>query len=339
MNKEEMKILEYLSDNLGYGGNILEMSKGIDKEHGPAYYPNIYNTIKRLEKINIINIKHDGNNKTIKLNTENPISIYYISEAENYKNQKITISLELLDDILKLTQKFDIFSICFLDIKHYLIMNRLELLILNRNNNENIELMRELHKLEYHYSMSIDSIILTSDEFINKIKSDELDIIKDLILKKNIIYNIDGFWKLILENNINAKYKKLDKYPQDITRDELAYNYNRFGFQLYEKFKPSDKIAIEPIIFSMSLNDESRIRYGAILLLYKNIENINLSYLFYIFKRYNKLSELKGILMLLFDSINESYKNKIKSYIDFIPDDPIIYNENTFKKYISVYTR
>ena len=262
-----------------------------------------------------------------------------MSEAESYKNQKITIYRELLNDILKLTQKFNIFSICSLDTKRYLIMNRLELLILNRNSSENIELMKELHKLEYHYSMSIDPIILTPDEFICKIKADELDIIKDLIFKKNIIYNIDGFWKLILENNINAKYKKLDKYPQDITRDELSYNYNRFGFQLYENFRPSDKIAIEPIIFSMSLNDEARIRYGAILLLYKNIENINLSYLFYIFKRYNKLSELKGILILLFNLISEPYKNKIKSYIDFIPDDPTIYNENTLKKYINIYTR
>ena len=339
MNKEEMKILEYLSDNLGYGGNILEMTKNINKEYGPAYYPNIYNTIKKLEKIDIIDIKHEGNNKIIMLNTKNPLSIYYISETENYKNQKITIFRELLNDILKLTQNFDIFSICSLDTKQYLIMNRLELLILNRNSNENIELMKELHKLEYHYGMSIDPIILTLNEFIDKIKTDELDIIIDLILKKNIIYNIDGFWEIILENSINTKYKKLDKYPQDITRDELAYNYNRFGFQLYERFKPSDKIAIEPIIFSMSLNDEARIRYGSILLLYKNIENINLSYLFYIFKRYNKLSELKGMLTLLFGSINEPYKNKIKSYINFIPDEPTIYNENTFKKYINIYTR
>ena len=33
MNKEETKILSYLSDNLGDGGNILEMSKGIDKKY------------------------------------------------------------------------------------------------------------------------------------------------------------------------------------------------------------------------------------------------------------------------------------------------------------------
>lgn len=339
MNKEEMKILEHLSDNLGYGGNIREMSKDIDKKYGPAYYSNIYNTTKKFEKIGIINTQHEGSNKIIRLDARNPLSIYYISEAESHKNQKITMSMELLGDILKLTKRFDIFSICSLDAKRYLTMNRLELLILNRNSNENIELMEELHKLEYHYAMSIDPIMLTPDEFIHKMKTDELDIIKDLILKKNIIYNIDGFWKLILENNIDAKYKKFNKYPQDITKDELAYNYNRFGFQLSETFKQSDKIAIEPIILSMSLNDEPRIRYGAILLLYKNIENINLSYLFYIFKRYNKLSELKGFLTLLSNSTNKPCDSKIKLYIDFISNEPTIFDENMFKEYINIYTR
>ena len=50
MNKEEIKILSYLSDNLGNGGNILEMLKGIKKKYGTTYYPNIYNTTKKLEK-------------------------------------------------------------------------------------------------------------------------------------------------------------------------------------------------------------------------------------------------------------------------------------------------
>ena len=112
MNKEEIKILSYLSDNFGDGGNILEMSKGIDKRYGPAYYPNIYNTARKLEKIGIIYIEHEGNSKLIRLNTENPLSTYYISEIENYKNQRTAIPKEMLSSILNLSHKFDIFSIC-----------------------------------------------------------------------------------------------------------------------------------------------------------------------------------------------------------------------------------
>ena len=174
MNKEETKILSYLSDNLGDGGNILEMSKGIDKKYGPAYYSNIYTTAKKLEKIGIINIEREGNSKLIKLNMENPISTYYISEIENYKNQKIRMSKEMLSSILGFTQEFDIFSICALDAEKYQKINRLELLILTRNHNPNSALMHSLLKLEATYNTKIDPIVLTLDEFVNSKVSSNL---------------------------------------------------------------------------------------------------------------------------------------------------------------------
>ncbi len=337
MNKEETKIMSYLSDNLGYGGNILEMSKGINKKYKPAYYPNIYNTAKRLEKIGIITIESEGNNKLIRLNIENPLSTYYISEAENYKNQKISMSKETLSNILNLTQEFDIFSICSLDAEKCHKINRLELLILTRNHDGNNELIKSLLKIESNYNLKIDPIILTLTEFIKIMKTDELDLIKDLILNKNILYNSDGFWELIKQHKIDAKYKKFNKFPQDITRDELAYNYNRLGYQLNENIKSNNKITIEPIIFSMSINEEIRIRYGAIILLYKNIEKINLAYLYYIYKRYDNLGKLKGILLSLANLINIRHNNEIEYYINLILDKPDIYDIKLIKKYAELY--
>ena len=337
MNKEETKILSYLSDNLGDGGNILEMSKGIDKKYGPAYYSNIYTTAKKLERIGIINIEREGNSKLIKLNMENPISTYYISEIENYKNQKIRMSKEMLSSILGFTQEFDIFSICALDAEKYQKINRLELLILTRNHNQNSALMHSLLKLEATYNTKIDPIVLTLDEFVKIMKTDELDILKDFILNKNILYNSDGFWELIKQHQINTKYKKLNKFPQDLTRDELAYNYSRLGYQLNENIKPNNKIAIEPIIFSMSINREIRIKYGTFILLYKNIDKINLAYLYYIYKRYDELCKLKGILLALTNLTDLKSNNEIKYYIDLIPDKPDIYDNNMIGRYLGVY--
>lgn len=337
MNKEETKIMSYLSDNLGDGGSILEMSKDIDKKYGPAYYSNIYTTAKKLEKKGIINIVREGNSKLIRLNTENPLSTYYMSEIENYKNQKISMSKEMLSSILSFTQEFDIFSICALEAEKYQKINRLELLILTRDHNQNSALIQSLLKLEATYNIKIDPIALTLDEFIKIMKTDELDILKDLILNKNILYNSDGFWELIKQHRIDTKYKKLNKFPQDITRNELAYNYSRLGYQLNESIKSNNKIAIEPTIFSMSINDEIRIKYGTFILLYKNIDKINLAYLYYIYKRYDELGKLKGILLSLTNLTDLKSNNKIKYYINLISDKPDIYDNNMIKRYLELY--
>lgn len=333
MNKEEIKIMSYLSDNLGYGGSILEMSKEIDSRYGPAYYPNIYNTAKRLEKTGIITIETEGNSKLIRLNMENPISTYYISEMENYKNQRMKISRELLDKILNLALKFDIFAMCSLETDNYQRINRLELLILTRSHEKNGDLTKLLLKMESNYGAKIDPIVLTVDEFTKIMKSGELDLIKDLILDRNTLYNIDGFWEMIRQRGIDAKYKRLNKHPQDLTRDELAYNYSRFGYQLNESIKPGKRMAIEPIIFSMNINKEIRIRYGAIILMHKNIERINLPYLYYIYKRYDALGKLKGILLSLTHLSDIKHNNQIKDYIDIIQDKPEAYDGKLIKRY------
>lgn len=333
MNKEEIKIMSYLSDNLGHGGSILEMSKGIDSRYGPAYYPNIYNTAKRLEKIGIIGIEAEGNSKLINLNMENPISTYYISEMENYKNQGLKLSKELLSDILSLALEFDIFSICSLETDKCQRINRLELLILARNHGSNRDLIKSLRRMESNYGTKIDPIILTIDEFAKIMKSGESDLIKDLILDRNILYNIEGFWEMIKQRKIDARYKRLDKLPQDITRDELAYNYSRLGYQLNENIKHGNRIAIETIIFAMSINNEIRIRYGAIILLYKNIERINWAYLYYIYKRYDSLGKLKGILLSLAHLTDIKHDNEIRDYIDIIQDKPEAYDSRLIKRY------
>ena len=338
MNKEEIKILSYLSDNLGNGGNILEMLKGIKKKYGTTYYPNIYNTTKKLEKKGIIKINTEGKNRLIALEIKNPLSIYYISEVENYKATQIKIPKELLSDILYLPEKFGIFSICTLETEKYLKLNRIEMLFLIKGHDEDVKLIKLLSELESNYNIKIDPIILTLDEFLKIMKSDELSPLKDLILNKIILYNSNGFWTLISHYNIDSKYKKLGKYPQDITRKELAYNYSRFGYKLNEQIEPSDKISIETIIFSMSISDEKRLEYGAIVLLKKNIEKINWAYLFYMYKRYDELGKLKSILLSLKSIEKLKANHSIELYINLINEEPNkLYDIKMIKKYIELY--
>jgi len=339
MNNDEIKILKYLSDKLGSGGNILEMLKDINTKHGKTYYPNIYKATKHLEKAGIIKITTEGKNKIISLNKENPFSKYYMAEIEDSKMIKMDIFRELLNDLLSLPEKINIFSMASLETKHHLALNRMELLILAKNHDEDYELIKLLLQVESIYNIGIDPIILTLDEFIKIMKSDELSPIKDLILDKYILYNSLGFWDLIIRNDINSNYKKLNKSPYKITHKELAYNYNRFGFELIEELSNEDKISIETLIFAMSINDEARIRYGSIIVLKKNIDKINLPYLFYIYKRYNKLGLLRSMILSLIEAKGLETNKNIKQYIDLMKEDPNIkFDLNTIKEYIKLYS-
>jgi len=338
MNNDEIKILKYLSDKLGSGGNILEMLKDINSKYGKTYYPNIYKATKHLEKMGIIKITTEGKNKIISLNKENPFSKYYMAEIEDHKTTEIDIFRELLDDLLSLPEKFNILSMASLETKHHLALNRMELLILVKNHDEDYDLIKSLSQMESAYNIGIDPIILTLDEFIKIMKSDELSPIKDLILDKYILYNSLGFWDLIIRNDINSNYKKLNKYPQEITEEELAYNYNRFGFKLHEKLTEETKISLEAIIFAMSITDEPRIKYGSIIILKKNIDKIILSYLFYIYKRYEELSRLRSMILSLIELQALKMNENIKRYLDLMKEDKSIkFDLNTIKKYIELY--
>ncbi|MDE1869057.1 MAG: hypothetical protein KGH60_03800 [Candidatus Micrarchaeota archaeon] len=337
MKKDEEKILSYISDRLGSGRNILEMSKGINQKYGNSYYPNIYNAIKKLEKKGIIDIEREGNNKLISINIKNPLSFYYLSEIESIRNQRTTIRKEILDGLSALPQTFDILSMCSLDTKKHLKLNRLELLFLIRQDKDIDRLTSSLIKMETDYGIKIDPIILTPESFIKIMKSEELDMLKDLILDREILYNSDGFWGLIRQSGIGSRYKLFGMLPYDIPRSELAYNYSRLGYRLNEELKPADRISAELTIFSMSINKEIRIRYGAIIILHKNIENINLAYLYYLYKRYDKLSAFKGILLSLDNLTDLKGDTKLAYYITLIREAPEAYDQKMIKRYIKLY--
>ena len=338
MNKEETKILSYLSDNLGDGGNIREMSESINKKYGPAYYSNIYHTTNRLKQIGIVGIAQEGKNRKITLNTENPLSTYYMSEIESHKASQIGLSKEMLSSIQDLAEKFNIFSICTLETEKYLKINRIEMLILTWNHDDDSKLIRSLLQTESEQGIKIDPCIFSIDEFIRMMQTDELNPIKDLIQNKCVLHNSEGFWSLINHHKIGIKKEKLGRFTHDLTEEELAYNYNRQGYQLNERIRPSEKISLETTIFSMSIKNKTRIKYGAIILLYKNIEKINWAYLFYMYKRYDELNRFKSILLSLASLRNMSSNADIGRYIGIITGKPdATYDTKIVKKYIEVY--
>lgn len=337
ISKEELKILSYLSDRLGSADNILNATEGINAKYGQSYYPNIYNAIKKLQQKGILSISTNGKNKIIELNKENPLSTYYISEIENEKNISIKIPIEIIKKLLEMGNSFGIIVMCALETQAHLKIKRIELLIITNTNSSPIEILSTIIQLQSMHNFKIDPIILTSGEFIKMMTDDEESSIKDMILDKNILYNSNGFWTLINKHGIDSNYKKLGKSAYEINRTELAYNYTRFGYSLQEVIKPQEKISLENTIFSMSITEEARIKYGAIILLLKNINEINMPYLYYLYKRYDKLEMLKGMLISAIKFTKEK-SNELQSFISIIPEKNTLYDNKLIKKYIELYS-
>lgn len=338
MTKEEIRILRYLSDSLGNGGSILNMTKEIGKRYGNAYYRNIYNAVMKLEKSRMISITTAGRNRLIYLNLKNPLSIYRISEADNEKSAEIDMAEPILNELLGLALDYGIITACALKSEEYTRINRIELLLITRSYNQLDELIKRLLKVESFHNTRIDPIILTPDEFSDTLEGSELNRIKDMIEDRCILYNSEGFWEIIRGYRINEKYKSTDRFPDELGNVQLAYNYGRFGYLLYEYTKPGREISLEDTIFMMSASKEARIRYGAFVLLHKNIGKINLPYLYYIFKRHDELNMLKSILAVLRLFCGEQDRLRIDTFIEAIPNKQSrIYDRKLIKKYIVQY--
>jgi predicted transcriptional regulator len=337
MNKEETKIMLHLSDNLGYGGNIREMSEQIRKRYKSTYYSNIYNTIIRLHKRGIITIAKEGKNKLISLATGNPLSIYYMSEAENQKIMDIGMSRGLMDRLLSAALSFNITTMCALRYEEYMEINRIELLVIKDSHDQDNLFISDLLKAESLHNGRIDPLIATPKEFADAIMTKESNRIKDLISDKSILYNCEGFWEIIRVYKIDEKHNRMDRFPE-LSRQELAYNYNRFGYGLYEDTRPGKEIALEDTIFLMSSEEEARIRYGAFVLLHKNTDRMNWAYLYYLFKRHDRLDTLNGMLDMLINFCGEKDRARIKVIMEIMPKKGQPgYNKKLVQKYITQY--
>ena len=338
MNNIERKVLSYISDGLGSGGSILSIAHGMSKKYGNAYYPNIYNAVIGLEKKGVVSIIKDGKNRSVRLALDNPLSVYYIGEAESWKAADTGIDSEIAKELLSLALEFDIITICILRYKEYIKIGRMEILIVAGSHDQDGKLAAAISSVESMHNSKIDQIVLTPLELSSMLEGNELNRIKELIGDKSIFYNSEGFWEIVRKYKLDGNRINQERFPEKLTRAQLAYNYNRFGYALYEDIESGTKIALEDVIFLMSASEEARIRYGAIVLLYKNRSRLNISYLYYLFKRHDELGTLKGMLESLKDFYISGDWQGIEMLVKTIQDKkPRIYDKNLIKKYIEQY--
>ena len=167
----------HLLQDLTNQPSILELSKNLNQK-----YPQTYNSIKQLEKENIIHIDNLKNNKRIHLNLKH----LYTLQAEIERTKQLPKEIKLLQEKLP---KYP--TILFgSQTKKYKDSSDIDLLVLSSKNQRKIE--EEIYNALAIYT--IDLHILTKEDLILMWNSNELNIGNE-ILKNHII--LQGFQEIL----------------------------------------------------------------------------------------------------------------------------------------------
>src|SRR3989339_1724145 len=142
MKQITFKILDTMARNLGNPLSISEITRNITKIHKHAYYKNVHDEIKNLQKQGIINISRTGNSSLLSLNTSYTGIIDTLAETETIRKRNLTEHYPnkamLLDDIESEFRKGMYFtdSISLFESEKNFRLNRVELLFIQRTPNQ-----------------------------------------------------------------------------------------------------------------------------------------------------------------------------------------------------------
>jgi len=314
MDETTFRILDTLSRALGRPLSINELTRRIETLHGTADYKNIYEKLQTLNKDTIINLTKTGRSQITTLNFNNYLLIDLLAETELRRKQDLLRNRrELQMFFLELDTYFNdpqfqfLQSIsCISPVKN-IRLNRIEFLILLKGSRERITIkeLNAVHELirllQSIHNIKIDYLMLSKDEFIDFLKSEETNPLREMLADKITFLYPQSFWldiRSTLEKGIHIRIEQIATNPAKISEQDLVYNLARFGYrEIGSELKQGKDICIEYIITAILLRNRARRIEAIPIILAKNKSNYNL--LIFLCQKYEVSSRLLGLLKIL----------------------------------------
>jgi hypothetical protein len=318
MDETTFRILNTSSRDLSISTSISELTNNINKSYGTAYYKNIYDKIHDLKKHNIINLTKIGNISVPSINFNNYLTIDLLAEMElrkkqNFLEKNIEIQMLFLEMEAYFKEFYFIKSISIISPEKNIDLNRGEFLFLLKElhptasagkygldeaiQNEIFQIHSIMQILQSIHNIKLDYLILKEKEFIELLKTEETNPLKEMLSDKIVLIAPQTFWediKTALLQGIQIKPIK-ETNPVKISEQELIYNLSRFGYkEIGSKIKQGKEICIETTITSLLLQNNARRTEAIPVLLAKNRSNYDL--LIFLCRKYNKLEKLLGLI-------------------------------------------
>ena len=311
MDETTLRIVDGLSRSLGMQLSINELTREIARLHGKAYYANVYNKLRRLSKEGTVALIKAGKSSLVSLNFGSYLTTDLLTEMELTRKHDLFKRRESLRLLLagieeELKDFYLVNSLCLINPESNVSLNRAELLILLQKAAEESKsdaeaIRRSLMNLQALHNMRIDLLILGKDEFLELLKAEERNPLKEMLSNKIAFHAPQSFWSVIkdgLARGSRIRFEREAINPRKMPERTLAYNLARFGYkELGTEIEREENICIELVVTSLLTGKDAR-RIDAIpVVLAKNQANYNL--LVFLSQKYNVSGKLLGLLKAL----------------------------------------
>jgi len=311
MDQTTFRIVDGLSRSLGIQLSINELTKEIARLHGRAYYANVYNKLRRLNNEGTVKLTRAGKSSLVSLNFGSYLTMDLLTEMELTRKHDLLKRRESMRLLLagieeELKDFYLVNSLCLINPEGNISLNRAELLILLQKAAEESKsdaeaIRKSLKNLQALHNLRIDVVILGKDEFLELLRAEERNPLKEMLSNKIAFYAPQSFWLVIKDGHARGSRISFEREainPRKMAERTLAYNLARFGYrEMGTKIEREENICIELVATSLLTGKDAR-RIGAIpLILAKNQANYNL--LVFLSQKYNVSGRLLGILKAL----------------------------------------
>ena len=311
MDETTLRIVDGLSRSLGMQVSINQLTKEIARLHGRAYYANVYNKLRRLSKEGTVALTKAGKSSLVSLNFTSYLTMDLLTEMELARKHDLLKGRESLRLLLagieeQLKDCYLVNSLCLIDPERNISVNRTELLILMQKAAEESKsdaeaVRRSLMSLQALHNIRIDFLILGKDEFLELLKAEERNPLKEMLSSKIAFYAPQSFWSVIkdgLARGSRIGFEREAINPRKMPGRTLAYNLARFGYkEMGIEIEREEDICIELVVTSLLTGKNAWRADGIPVILAKNQANYNL--LVFLAQKYNVSARLLGLLKAL----------------------------------------
>jgi hypothetical protein len=162
-------------------------------------------------------------------------------------------------------------------------LNKIEIMFQLKSSNKSletkIEINTKMNNLQRMHNIKIDHLILDEELFIDLLKLNENNPIKEMLHNKIAVLNPQSFWMSIRNEILRGSMIIVEEneiHPAKISEEDLVFNLSRFGYTEFgSKIKQGKPICIEYVISAILFHNDAR-RIDAIpIILAKNSKKTN----------------------------------------------------------------
>jgi DNA-binding Lrp family transcriptional regulator len=316
MDETTFKILKAVAADFGSGVSIHRLTERINERDPPAYYKNVYDRVKEMERSGLLTLERSGNSCIIKLNMGNYALMDMLTQMELGKKKKLLeANAELRMLFLEMETYFRqdfllLDSLSIIRPERHMRLNRAEFLFVLKEKAEDLvwsessSMHAVMAGLQKMHGIKLDYLIVTESEFFGLLKERGRNPLKEMIPCQTALIYPENYWMKIRkarENGISIENEEAEETnPAKIREEDMVYNLGRFGYKEFgTEIKQGRDICIELIIASILLKGDARRAKAIPELIEKSMHGKRQAYfnlLIFLCMKYGQAGELLELL-------------------------------------------